>query len=113
MEPDIFRDIHSAGESWPVVDLPVEAGVQYRRVLHRVGSAGLVLTEIHPFGVGVIIADPKLNTEKPAACGSGNIHIDNSVSKFEVFHSRCSTIEEERPAAPIFQYLRLSLQLPA
>ena len=47
VEPDIFRDIDRAGEARPVVDLPVAAGVEDRRVLHGVGKAGLVLAKIN------------------------------------------------------------------
>ena len=54
VEPDIFRDIDCAGETWSIVDLPVAAGVENWRVLHGVGKAGLVLAEIDLFGVGAV-----------------------------------------------------------
>ena len=69
MEPSIFRDIDSTGETLPIVDLPVEAGIEYWRILHGVRETGLVLAQIDPFGIGAVIRDTKLNAKKPAACG--------------------------------------------
>jgi hypothetical protein len=43
VEPDIFGDINRAGEARPVIDLPVEAGVENRRILQGVWIPGLVL----------------------------------------------------------------------
>src|SRR5213083_2249353 len=113
MEPNVFRNIDCAGETRSIIDLPIEAGVENRRVLHGVRSAGLVLAEINPFGIGVVIADSKLNTEKPAAGGGSDIHINNAVAHLIVFQRRRSTIEEEGLAALIFHSPGLSFQIPA
>src|SRR5262249_45099059 len=105
VEPDIFRDIDRAGEAWPIIDLPVEAGVENRRILQGVGESGLVLTKINPFGVGALISDSKLNPEKTAACGGCDIHIDNAVANFKILQNRRSAIEEEALAALVFSRL--------
>jgi len=47
----IFRDIRRAGESGPIVELPVRPGLRTRRVLHGVWTPVLMLAEINPFGV--------------------------------------------------------------
>src|SRR6266436_1852782 len=112
MEPNIFRDIDRTRESWPIIDLPVEAGVENRRVLHGVWISGPVLTQINPLGIFAVIGDPKLNTEKAAARGRCDVHIDNPVAKLEVFQSRRATIEQKGLAALIFCCFGLSFQLP-
>src|SRR5262249_32705436 len=101
------------GETRSVIDLPVEAGVENRRILQGVGIAGLVLAEINKFGVGAVAGEPKLKTEKTTACGGCDINIDNAVAHFKVVQNRRSASEEEALAALIFNRFGLSLQIPA
>ncbi len=113
VDPEIFWYIGRARETWPVIDLPAQAGVENWRVLQGVGKPRLVLAEINPFCVGAVVADPKLNPEKPAASRGSDIHIDKAVAHFKVVQGRRSTIKQETLAALIFRYLGLSFQGPA
>ena len=112
MEPDIFRDIDRAGEAGPVIDLPVGAGIENRRVLHGVGQPGLVLAEINPFAVGAVFVETKLKAEKTAVCRGCDIDINNPVAHFKVFQNRRCPIQQEALAALIFSHLGV-LQVPA
>ncbi len=111
VEPDVLGDVDGAGEARAVVKLPVQAGVENRRVLHGVGLAGLVLAEVHPFGVGAV--DAELNAEEAAAGGGCDIHIDDAVANLEVFDGGSATVEQQALAALVFGSFGLSVQFPA
>src|ERR1051325_417296 len=70
VEPGVLRNIDRAGEAGAVVDLPVEAGVEDGRVLHRVRLSGLVLSQVDP--LGVLSADAELYAEEATARGRRN-----------------------------------------
>ncbi|MFZ3264325.1 MAG: hypothetical protein WA172_10020 [Terriglobales bacterium] len=93
MEPDISGDIDRAGETWPIVDLPVASGVENRRVLQGVGKPGFVGTEIDRFEVEALMVDAKVKAEEPALRGGCDVHIDDRIAHFKVFQNRRSTIE--------------------
>src|SRR5207245_868192 len=112
VEPDIPRDVDRACEARPIVDLPIKACVENRRILQGVSEPGFVLAEIDPFAIAAIARDPKLNTEETAACRRGDIYIDNTVAHLETIQDRRAAIEEEALAALIFSCLGLPLQIP-
>jgi hypothetical protein len=113
VKPDIFRNIDCAGETGPVVDLPIGAGVENGRVLDGVGQSRFVLPQINPFAVGAVVIKPELNPEKPALSRGGDIHIDYPVAHFKILEDCRAAIEEEALAALIFRHLGFLLQLPS
>src|ERR1043165_6096059 len=113
MEPNTFWNIDSSGEAWSIVDLPVEAGVEYWCVLDCIRQAGFMLTKVDPFAVCVIIRNTKLNTKETTVGGRRNVNVDHRIAHFQIFQDRGSAIEEERLAVLVFGYFRLPFQLPA
>jgi hypothetical protein len=113
MEPRLLRDVDPRREAGPVVDLPVAAGVENRRVLDRVGITRLVRAKIDLLGVGAVPLDPELHPEEAAPGASGDVHVDDAVAHLEVVDDRRSAVETETLAAEVLRRLRLSLKLPA
>jgi hypothetical protein len=72
-----------------------------------------VLAKVNPFGIRAIVGDAKLNTEKTAVRGSGDIYIDNAVPRFIVLQKCGYPIQQEAFAALVFGWLGLSFQIPA
>ncbi len=113
VEPLALRDVDVAREALSVVDLPVRARVQDRRVLHRVRIAGLVLAQVHPFAIRALVGQAELEAEEPADGGRRDVHVDDGIAHLEVLQDRGAPVEEQALAAEIVRELRLALQVPA
>ena len=113
VEPLVLRDVDRAGEPGPVVDLPVDAGVENRRVLHGVGKAGLVRAEINPLACWRRRWRCETEAEEAALGGSGDVHVDDAVAHLKILHDGRAAIEAEALAALVLGDFGFTLQLPA
>ncbi len=113
MEPGVPRDVDAGGEARTVVDLPVAAGGEDRRVLDGVGVAGFVRPQVDLLGVGAVGRDPELEAEEAARRGRRDVHVDDPVAHLEVLHGRRAAVEQQALPAEEVGRLRVSLELPA
>ena len=110
MEPGVARDVHRPGESGPAVQLPIESGVEHRRVLHRVGQAGLVLPEVDVLAVQAV--GPELNPEEAALGRGGDVHVHHPIPELEVLRGRRTAVEHDAAAAEVVGGFRVALEHP-
>src|ERR1044072_762934 len=107
VKPNIFWNVDRRGETWTIVDLPVETRVQYWRVLDRIRQAPFMWPKVDPLAVGAIIRQPKLNAEKASRRGCCDVDVDHRIAHLQIFQGCGPAIEEERLAVLVFSYLRL------
>jgi hypothetical protein len=113
VEPCIERDLDRSGEAVAVVELPVEAGVEHRRVLHGVRLSRLVLPQVDELAVAVVVGDTELQTEEAAARGGRDVHVDDAVAHLEILERGDAAVQREAGPSQKLAHAGAAFELPA